>query len=119
MSTAWIPKLTATIAESASLSDAIQVNGAGICEISLPAEWTTGDLTLQASMNDSDFRDVYDKDGTELVIKAAAGRHIHINPADLPMLADAIKLRSGTSGTPVAQAAAREILVGLYGWGTS
>lgn len=102
---------TFTIAESASLSDAIILDEALLAGLLLPAAWTTADLTLQASTRaaPSTYANVYDVDGTEVTIKAAASRYVALNPADFAGMY-AIKLRSGTSGSPVTQAAARSIV---------
>ena len=104
---------TATIAESASLSDAIQVDGSTVVGIVLPATWTTANLTFQASADDSTYNNVYDELGTEKTVVAAASRYIPLNPADF-LGANSIKVRSGTSGTAVNQAAARSVIVVLF-----
>lgn len=104
---------TATIAESASLSDAIETDGSAVVGIVMPAAWTAANLTLQASADDTTFSNVYDEQGNEKTVIASTSRYILLNPADF-LGANSIKVRSGTSGTAVNQAAARSVIVILY-----
>lgn len=101
---------TATIANGASLSDAIQTDGATIVGISMPAAWTAANLTFQASHDDATFNNVYDEIGTEKTVIVSTDRHIVLNPVDF-IGANSIKIRSGTAGTPVNQGAARSIVI--------
>ncbi len=101
---------TATIAESASLSNAVTIDKSLLLAVVLPSTWTTADLTLQASPDGTTFANVYDSAGTEVTIKAAALRYVTLDPSAFAGM-QAIKLRSGTSGSAVNQAAARDITV--------
>ena len=80
------------------------------------AGWTTANLTVLATVDGTNYRDVYDSYAVEytiLVPSTAANSapvHIRINPPDLWGIYS-FKLRSGTTGTPVNQAAARTIRV--------
>lgn len=79
--------------------------------VQLPAVWTAADLTVQAVLPDGDpsvdtWTNVYDEVGTEYTITGTAGAIILLPPADLAGLRY-LRFRSGTSGTPVAQAARR------------
>lgn len=108
---------TATIASGQSLSDGVSVGGLRLFGIVMPAAWTDANITFQASFDDgSTWVDAYDADtisaGNEYKISAAASRFIGLDPnyfAAIPM----IRLRSGTSSLPVAQAAARTITLVL------
>lgn len=104
---------TATIANGASLSDAIQTDGSTLVGIIMPAAWTAANLTLQMSHDDSTYNNVYDETGTEKTIVASASRYILLNPADF-LGANSLKVRSGTSGTPVNQGADRSLIFVLY-----
>lgn len=101
---------TATIAESGNLSNAVTIDESMLLGLILPAAWDTADLTLQASHDGTNFANLYDSAGTEVTIKAAASRYVTLSPADFAGM-QAIKLRSGTSGSPVTQTAARSITV--------
>jgi hypothetical protein len=74
----------------------------------MPSTWTAADLTFQASPAGSSYADLYDENGTEVTVDAAASRHIALPPADW-CSAPFLKVRSGTSGTAVNQAGARTI----------
>ncbi|MBI5942873.1 MAG: hypothetical protein HY864_00775 [Chloroflexi bacterium] len=105
---------TVTIANGASLSaELLDIDGASIVGLIMPAAWTAANLTLQMSHDDSTYNNVYDEMGTEKTIVASASRYILLNPADF-LGANSLKLRSGTSGTPVNQGADRSIIVVLY-----
>ena len=76
--------------------------------------WDTANLTFQASPTsvDSDFMNVYDDCGNEYAVTVAAERHVILN-ADMFSGIRFLRVRSGTSGTPVAQTAARVLRVWL------
>ena len=101
-----------TIASGTSLSAAFSLGGASIGAIIMPAAWSAANLTLQVSYDGTTFYNVYDDQGNELVITASTSRVLLIdNLAQLLALGEGVsyKLRSGTSGTPVNQAADRAI----------
>ena len=98
----------ATIAEAASLSDAVVVGaGAAVFGIVMPATWSAAGLTFQGSVDGTNFFNIYDN-ASEWTETAAASRIIMVDPT-LSESLQQIKVRSGTSGTPVNQAAARTI----------
>lgn len=100
----------ATIANAASLSDAQDLGNARLAAIAMPAAWTTAGLTFQASADGTTYYDLYASDnlGTaaEYLIGAAASEVISVPIGDFAGLRY-LKVRSGTTGTPVAQGAAR------------
>ena len=102
-----------TIANGASLSGAIQIDEAFLVGIKMPGTWTAANLTLQGAGEDAPttFNNVYDKDGTEVTITAAASRHITLEPAKFAGI-HTLKVRSGTSGTAVNQGGDR--IITLY-----
>jgi hypothetical protein len=99
---------TVTIDNGASLSGAVNLSGFTLIGIDMPASWTAANLTLQASVDNSTWDNVFDSLGTEVTITAAASRFILLNPADFVSVRY-LKVRSGTSGTPVNQGGARTI----------
>lgn len=103
--TAHIP---VTIAINTAISDAIDLKGLVLVGISMPADWTAANLTFQAAGPDGTYWNLYDAAGTEVSVTAAEDRFIAINPAAWEGV-NRLKVRSGTSGTPVNQAAARTI----------
>lgn len=80
----------------------------------MPAAWTAASITLMtvppltADPSAATWSDVYERDGTEYEITCDAGQHIILPPSELAGIRY-LKLRSGTSGTPVAQGATRTI----------
>jgi len=95
-----------TIGNGAALSDAVRCDTMRPVAIIMPDAWTAADLTLQASVDGVTFADMYDASGAEITIDADASRYIQLDPAMLAGMV-AIKLRSGTSGAAVNQAAER------------
>lgn len=102
---------TATILSGASLSDAVPLMGRNITGILVPSSWTAADITMSVSLDGSVYADLYDSAG-EVVLTAAASVFIGLNIAQI-MGFNYVKLRSGTSGTPVNQGADRSILLAL------
>ena len=100
--------LDCTIASGGSLSAAVDLLGYNLVGIITPAEWTAANITVQNSLDGTTFNNVYDVDGTEYTISAAAARSVMLPPGDVVSL-QSIKLRSGTSASAVNQAAARTI----------
>lgn len=100
---------TVVIAESASLSSAIQSGGMAPSAILMPAGWDAAALTFQASVDGLTYLDVFDAAG-ELSQAAAADRLILLDTSVWVAMKD-FKIRSGTSGVPVNQTAERTLTV--------
>lgn len=101
--------MTATIASGESLSGEIRLpEGFFLTGVQTPSAWTTtaSGCTFQVSVDGTTYTDAYDETGTEITFQAAASRWIR-----LPELGALrfVKIRSGTSGTPVNQAGARTL----------
>ncbi len=100
-----------TIASGGSLSGAVALPpGEYPAAIMMPATWTTANLTFQGSVDGTTFYDMYESDGTELTVTADASQYIVLSP-DSFWGVHFLKVRSGTTGTPVNQAAARSVTV--------
>lgn len=102
--------MVARIAASASLSGAVEIGDALAVAIHMPATWTTAGITFQASFDGTTYNNVYDDAGNEVTISAAASRAIVILTNVLTPF-KYIKIRSGTSGAAVTQAAERILIV--------
>lgn len=108
---------TATIGAAASLSDEVDLAGFPLVGVIMPAAWTAANLTFQvASASGGTFVDLYDDAGNEVEVNAAASRGL-AGGQWLEKLAPwrFVKVRSGTTGTPVAQGAERVITLALKG----
>lgn len=102
---------TATIANGQSLSGSVYLGDQSLVGIQMPAAFTGTALTFQAAQGDgSSFSNVHNATGTEIQVTVAANRYVIIDPA---LLAGALylKIRSGTSAAPTAEAAARDIKI--------
>lgn len=93
----------ATILSGASLSQGLYLGGR-LVSIQTPASWTAAVLTFQGSQDGITYADYYDANGTEVSVTAAANQLIAVGPDPSAVF---IKVRSGTSGAPVNQAADR------------
>lgn len=99
----------AAIANGESLSAGINLQGGRLVGILMPGTWTAADLTFQSSLDGSTFADLYDDEGNEVTVVADASQFIvPLAPAKF-LGARYLKVRSGTSGTPVNQGGARTI----------
>jgi len=102
---------SATILINTALSDAIDCGGMTPTAIIMPAIWTAANLTFQNSVDDgTTYNDVYDIDGTEFTLTADASRFILLDVSKWFTIRH-LKIRSGTSATPVNQVAERVIQV--------
>ena len=109
--------ITATILINASLSDIVDLKGADLIRISMPAAWTAAAITFQVDDGDGTFRNLWMDWGWELWVDTVAGRSIEASVFLRMQQMNRIKVRSGTSGAPVVQLGEREILleVGVKG----
>lgn len=102
---------TATIANNAALSGTIDIGTNSLFAIVMPASWTAANLTFQVSADGANFFDLYDDAGTEVTFTAAASRVIQNSNPGRWLGFRYLKVRSGTSGTPVNQGGARSLTI--------
>lgn len=101
---------TVTIANGQSLSAAVDLKGRSLIGIVMPSSWTTAKLTFQVSLDGTTYNDLYNLQGDEMTSEASTSRFIAMTQFEfLPVRY--VKIRSGTSGTPVNQGAARTIIL--------
>ena len=77
-----------------------------------PAAWDNALLTFQVSEDNITFRDLFDRDGHEIVRAMGINRAINIDPS-LTNAALYLKLRSGQRDEPTAQTADRVFTLAL------
>lgn len=102
--------LTATIASAASLSNAVCLGDGMLCGILMSASWTAASLTFQVSEDGTTWKDLYDEAGSEIALAptSPAGKRLAVGPDSFAGVIF-LKVRSGTTGSPVAQAAERTL----------
>lgn len=104
------------IAEDASLSAAtvtdpsLEYEGIVPVAVQMPATWTAANLTFQVSYDGGATYVNLTDEGTEYAVEAAASQGIALD-ANVFLGATHMKVRSGTVGTPVNQAAARTLSI--------
>lgn len=104
---------SAVITNSASLSSALDLGTNRLAQIVIPSSWTTANLTFQTSADGTTYNDLYNAGGTEIsVTVGGASRAIVLAPADF-ISVRYLKVRSGTSGTPVNQGGQRVLTLVL------
>lgn len=95
--------IAATIAASGSLSSEVDFGIGTLVGIAMPAAWTAAALTFQVSTDGGiTFNEMTTSAGVAVSFTAAAGQYIAVDPT-LWRGVNAIRVRSGTSGAPVAQ----------------
>ncbi|MDD3030419.1 MAG: hypothetical protein PHS57_09140 [Alphaproteobacteria bacterium] len=103
--------MTATVAENASLTETIACRGLRLASVTLPSAWTTANLTFQTSFDEgATWVDLHDQNGNEVVAVAAPGVCTVLFPSLFASLRF-VRVRSGTSLTPIAQEAARSLIL--------
>lgn len=101
----------AVIANGGSLSNAVEIDGR-LNAIVIPAAWTTAAITFSASADGSNYHDVVDivsGSRTERTLASGAitaGDFVALTRSDWAGM-KYLKVRSGTSASPVNQGAAR------------
>lgn len=104
-----VDTLTAAIASGGSLSAEVDLTGWSLVGIVMPAAWDAAALTFQAAPRAGGTpANLYDATGDEKEVAAAASRFVALDPAEW-IGVGAVRVRSGTSGTPVNQSAARSL----------
>jgi len=104
-----------TILNGQSLSDVLDMEGYSAWAIEMPAAWTVANLTFQAAASFAGtYNNVHDDAGAEVTVTAAAARAIGLDAAKNELAAYRfLKIRSGTSGVAVNQAADRVLTIHL------
>ena len=98
-----IPPFPVTIAAGQSLSPEIDLGQWTLVGIWMPAGWTAAGLSFQTSLDGgATWLEHTTSAGTATLFNVAAGQYVAVDPA-LFRGVNALKLRSGTLGTPVAQ----------------
>lgn len=105
--------LTFSIANGQSLSGAVDLLELTPVRITMPSSWTAANLTFQVSYDGVNFANLYDAYGNEVIVQASTSRDIALGSDFIWHFlgAKSLRIRSGTSGSPVAQGGARTILV--------
>ena len=99
-----------TIANAASLSDAVDLSGLTIVGLIMPGTWTAAPITFQASFDNATYNDAYNSEGAEYLINVLASRHVVLTSLNaLFSTSRYLKLRSGTAAVPVAQGGSRSL----------
>lgn len=106
---------TATIANGAALSGEIDLEGARVITVHMPAAWTAADLGIKASpTSGGTFNPLYDDEGTLVSASVDADQVITFDRFALPLAGVRyIKLWSQNAGADENQGGARSLTVEL------
>ena len=97
-----------TISNGQSLSPAVDLGTGRLKAILMPAAWTAASLSFQASPDGVTYGEAIYQDGTAISATVAAAQYIIVDGTRFEG-ARYIKIRSGTSGSPVNQGADRAL----------
>lgn len=104
-----LDNLPVAIASGTNITGDLNLGGLRLFGIAMPSAWTAANLTFQVSHDfGTTWNNLYDRYGVEYSVTAAASRFIQLDGADFAG-AQYLRVRSGTSGTPVAQGADRTL----------
>lgn len=105
--------ITVTISSGTALSAEIDLGSYQLAAIQMPTAWDAANISFQATTaSGGTYQDLYNDGGNEVVVVAAASRCIAVNAAAMSLAPlRYIKIRSGTTGTPVNQTATRTIIL--------
>lgn len=105
---AW-EALPVTISNGAALTDTINLGGLRLFGITIPAEWTTANLTFQTSFDGgTTWANMQDKQGNALVVVATPNSYIALTPSNFSAV-QYLRIRSGTELDPINQAEERTL----------
>lgn len=108
------PRPSVVIPAEAALSNELDLRGYDIEAIFFPAAWTAAAVTFVVLDEPGGVEhDAFDSSNVEIEVDAAAGRFVKILPEHSVRGANLVRIRSGTSGTPVNQAAERVLKLSL------
>jgi len=100
--------ITFTIANTASVSDGLYLEGRIPVALGLPAAWTAAGITFQVSLDRmASWLDLYGLDGLEVTIATPAVDCCYALAAEQFLGATHLRIRSGDSAGPIAQGAER------------
>lgn len=107
--------VAATIADTASLSGAVDLGGYSLVGLVTPAGWATAVITFQVSVDNATWLEYEDVNGTAVTIPStAASKYRAIDASDFVGIRY-LKVRSGTAGTPVAQSGGDVVTIVVRG----
>lgn len=119
-----LPAYTATIANGASLSGAVEISfpvddaRTTLCGIIVPSGWTTAVISFAAGLTATGtFYPVYNAAGAEVVTGSITGGTavwVALDPADFVGI-PFIKIRSGTNAAAVAQSGGDDLTLVVRG----
>ena len=98
-----IARIQTTIPNAGSLSPELDCGAQILVGIGMPAAWNAAALTFQVSLDGTTWIEMQGASGV-LTYNAAAGQYVAVDPA-LWRGVTALKVRSGTLVSPVAQGA--------------
>lgn len=101
-----------TIVSGQSQGSIVNLGGMELVGIAMPSAWDTAAVTLLALAADgSTYAAVKNEGGTEFSVTVAAGSYTALSGAATGIIRGLgmVKVRSGTSGTPVNQTANRTL----------
>lgn len=99
----------ATIANGASLSGEVVLNGQTLVAIAMPASWTVATLSFQVSYDGgTTYQEMFDTAGAAISFTVAANQFHAVDP-NLWFGVHRLKARSGTAALAVNQGGARVI----------
>lgn len=100
--------------EADGLSDTINLTGLKLSSIQTATAWTAATIGFKANVDGStDYHDIYGSTGDLLTFQVGASRVLRFDPAFFEGIQHLRLISETTAGSPVAQAAARVIKLGL------
>jgi hypothetical protein len=103
--------LSTTIANGASLSSAVPLSRRPVLWFTIPNGWDDAVLTFQVSTDGITFYELLTEAGAAVSLTVSAGTATRTTNLDQWAGFNYLKIRSGTSGTPVNQSGAVTILL--------
>jgi hypothetical protein len=102
------------IAAGESLSDGVDCSAGSIVRFTMPAGWTSANLTFQISSDGNGYNDLVNINGTPLSLPVVPGSAVVLGQFQEYLRAIAfIKFRSGTKEHPIVQSVQRDFAIAI------
>ena len=103
--------LTVTIANGESLSSSVTLDRRPILAILTPSGWDDAVMTFQVSLDGQTYYELVEEDGSAASLAVEAGTMLRTDNLDQWAGYSHMKVRSGTSGSAVAQTGAKVVTI--------
>ena len=87
----------ATVADTATVSSSIQLNGAKLIAIHFPSGMSSSTYNVQESADGTTWENIYDNSGVQLTVAVTSSAKVYFLPQDVAHISGYVRLAGGTA----------------------